>query len=391
MVKREYFGCKVAQRGVGNCVEFVVFIANPKDIMKWAGTRRIGEHDDGTQRILKQSRVRQVTQYFDADERNTLPSNITIAFSEGIAQFRSIRNVINAMIPNLERDETIVNKLEWGILSFEFEEGLPEYQRPGLIVDGQHRLHGMGQFEEENLPVLVSALIDASAEEQAFQFVVINNKASKVPTDNVKAIVASQLDETELQRRLLHAGVKYGKIAGILRDINNRQTSPFRNILDWPLNDESQRIVSLTAIETSLKTIGKKINVLYKNDEAIKEVFLTMWQVVKEEFDDLWPTHDKFMSKVNLTSVNEYLSEKIAFAWEVDLIDIQNLTQVESHTKKTVAALQSEFWKKEWNIKLTDNVMVRTLIKNDLHTMAQNNKNPHNKWYTGLSLLKTKQ
>jgi len=390
MAKREYFGCKVNQRGVGNCVEFVVFIANAKDIMKWAGTRRVGEHNDGTQRILKESRVRQVTRFLDADERNTLPTNVTIAFADGTSQFHPLGSIINAMIPQITSDEMLAEKLEWGVLSFEFEEGLPEHQRLALIVDGQHRLNGMAQFERENLPVLVSALIDSSPEEQAFQFVVINNKASKVPTDNVKAIVASQLDETELQRRLLYAGIKYGKIAGILREINDREDSPFRNILDWPLNKESQRMVSLTAIETCLKTIGKRINVLDKNDEAIKEVFLTIWLAASQQFDELWATHDKFMSKINLVALNEYLAEKLAFAWEVDLIDIDQLDQIESHMKMTLAALEADFWVKEWNIKLSYSALVRTLIKSDLHTMAQNSKNPHNKWHSGLELLKAK-
>lgn len=390
MAKREYFGCKVSQRGVGNCVEFVVFIANAKDIMKWAGTRRVGEHHDGTQRILKESRVRQVTRFLDADERNTLPTNVTIAFADGTSQFHPLGSIINAMIPQITSDEVLAEKLEWGVLSFEFEEDVAEHERLALIVDGQHRLNGMAEFESENLPVLVSALIDSSAEEQAFQFVVINNKASKVPTDNVKAIVASQLDETELQRRLLYAGIKYGKIAGILREINDRQDSPFRGILDWPLNPESQRMVTLSGIETCLKTIGKRINVLDKNDEAIKDVFLAIWRTASQRFDELWGTHDKFMSKINLVALNEYLAEKLAFAWEVDLIDIEQLDQIESHMKMTLSALEADFWIKEWSIKLSYSALVRTLIKSDLHTMAQNSKNPHNKWHSGLELLKAK-
>ncbi|MGB0389113.1 MAG: DGQHR domain-containing protein [Ardenticatenaceae bacterium] len=390
MAKREYFGCKVAQRGEGNCVEFVMFVASAREVMKWAGTRRVGEHHDGTQRVLKQARVRQVTRFLDADERNTLPTNVTIAFSDGATEFESRGLMMNPLIPEVNSDQKIVEKLEWGILRFEFQEGVPEHERLGLIVDGQHRLHGMANYQEEELPVLVSALINASLEEQAFQFVVINNKASKVPTDNVKAIVASQLDETELQRRLLNAGVKYGKIAGILRDINNRESSPFKNMLDWPLNEKEQRIVSLTAVEKCMKTIAKKVNVLDKNNEAVKEVFLSMWGAVKERFQHLWGDHDKFMSKVNIISLNEYLSEKIAFAWEVDLIDVHDLKQVESHATMTLAALNPEFWEKEWNIKLHDSLGVRTLIKNDLQTMGQNSKNPHNKWYSGLSLPKMK-
>ena len=116
MAERAYFGCKIAQRGEGNCVEFVVFIANAKDIMRWAGTRRVGEHHDGTQRILKESRVRQVTRFLDSDERNTLPTNVTIAFADGTVEFHSRAQMMNPMIPQANQDKTIADKLEWGIL-----------------------------------------------------------------------------------------------------------------------------------------------------------------------------------------------------------------------------------------------------------------------------------
>ena len=117
---------------------------------------------------------------------------------------------------------------------------------------------------------------------------------------------------------------------------------------------------------------------------------MTIWKAASQRFDELWATHDKFMSKINLVALNEYLAEKLAFAWEVDLIDIEQLDQIESHMKMTLAALEPDFWTREWNIKLSYSALVRTLIKSDLHTMAQNSKNPHNKWHSGLELLKAK-
>jgi DGQHR domain-containing protein len=392
MEKRAFFGCKIAQRGEGNSVEFVVFIANAQDIMKWAGIRRVGEHDKGTQRILKASRVRQISRFLDADERNTLPSNITLAFSKGAAKFKSLQEVIMPFISEdyRNRNPEIMERLEWGMLSFEFEEDVPEHKRLALIVDGQHRLHGMAEYREENLPVLVSALIDASPEEQAFQFVVINNKSSKVPTDNVKALVASQLDESELQKRLLNAGVQYGKIAGVLKEIDEREDSPFRNMLDWPLNEKEQRLISLTALEFCLKGIRKKINILDSNDDAVKETFIAIWRMIKEEFVQLWGENDKFLSKVNIIALNDYIAQKLAFAWEFDLIDIHKIDQIESHTRITLAALESEFWEKDWTGKLQDSVAFRMLIKNDLQMIAQNSKNPSHKWYTGLTLPEMK-
>ena len=76
----------------------------------------------------------------------------------------------------------------------------------------------MSQLATEDPPILLVALIDASSDEQAFQFVVINNKAAKVPTDNVKAIIAT-VSENDLRDRLLNAGVNYGDISATLKDI----------------------------------------------------------------------------------------------------------------------------------------------------------------------------
>jgi hypothetical protein len=79
----------------------------------------------------------------------------------------------------------------------------------------------MSQLATEDPPILLVALIDASSDEQAFQFVVINNKAAKVPTDNVKAIIAT-VSENDLRDRLLNAGVNYGDISATLKDITRR-------------------------------------------------------------------------------------------------------------------------------------------------------------------------
>src|SRR5262249_37445077 len=160
------------------------FVALAKDILKWAGIRRVGEQPKGIQRILKGTRVNAVRKFLTVNGTNTIPTSVIVAFSPAIATFTSYLNVMSECFKNVDIKNSVGEKLDWGILAFDFSEPVQEHDRPALIVDGQHRLQGMTKVDED-IPVLVVALLEASLEEQAFQFVVINNKAAKVPTDNV--------------------------------------------------------------------------------------------------------------------------------------------------------------------------------------------------------------
>jgi DGQHR domain-containing protein len=313
MTSRKYFGCRVSQRGKDNSVDFFVFVVSAKDIIKWAGIKRVGSHKKGTQRILKESRVRAIQRFLSADVKNTIPVSVVIAFGKSSARFTSLQKTLVTCTDKVDTLNNVTDKVEWGVLSFKFKENAAEHLRPALIVDGQHRLKGIAGLTEE-VPVLVVALINASPEEQAFQFVVINNKAAKVPTDNVKAIIAS-INEQDLQERLLNAGVSYGDISATLKDINDQKTSPFYQLLDWPLN-KGQKLVQLTTIEACLRYIRNQFPGLEEDEDTLKDIFTLIWNGIKERYKDLWIVNEKFMSKVNITALNEFVTDRLAFAWE---------------------------------------------------------------------------
>jgi DGQHR domain-containing protein len=386
MASREYFGCKVAQRGVGNSVEFMVFVVRTKDIMEWAGIRRVGEHEKGTQRIFKEARARAIKRFLERDKRNTIPVSVLVAFDPGAASFTSLQDEMVNCFAETDIQNSVGDKLEWGILSFDFAEGLDEHQRPALIVDGQHRLRGTDQLQDEDVPILVAAIIAASPEEQAFQFVVINSKAAKVPTDNVKDIVASQIDESNLQARLLEAGVNYGNVSSTLKDINDEEASPFYHLLDWPLNKDGQKKVQLTTIEACLRYIKNQFPILEEDEDTLKEIFMSLWRSVKVRYAQLWTANDKFMSKVNITALNEFVAERLAYAWEGNLVDIFDTEQVEAQTKNILSLIPDDFWEHEWLYKIQDNAVVRKTIKEDLRTISQNTR-ARNSWHEGLKLI----
>ena len=362
MTTKNFFACRIRQRDNAIAVELVVFVAAAKDILKWSGIRRVGEHEKGTQRILKPTRVRAIQRFLRADGRNTIPTGVVLAFEPGTAGFASCQADLSNCLPNADAENNLDGRVDRGILSFNYVEDAEEYLRPAFVVDGQHRLKGMALLEED-IPVLVVALIDASHDEQAFQFVVINNKSAKVPTDNVKAII-SQINENDLQERLLKAGVKYGEISATLRDIDELENSPFKHLLNWPLNpDKTRRIVELTTIEACLRYIKDQFPVLEDDEDTLREVFMAMWTAAKDICGVLWVQNEKLMSKVNITALNEFITDRLSYAWEGDLLDIFDPGKVENQTRGILEQITPEFWLVEWVFKLQDNAVMRTLSR----------------------------
>ncbi len=206
----------------------------------------------------------------------------------------------------------------------------------------------MSEYEKENLPVLIVSLLDASVEEQAFQFIVINNKAVRVPTENVKSIIAN-IDEEKLQDRLLKAGVKYGNTSPVLRDINDSERSPFKNLLDWQYNNQGTKLVPLTAIEQSLRYLKAKFKFLDEDDDSLVEIFFAIWRSVKNEYEQLWGkdndnNDNKLMKKVSINALNEYIVDNLFTSWTMGLVDIFDSQSVEKQVFNMMKLLTIEFW-----------------------------------------------
>jgi len=384
---RRYFGCRIMQRSKENTVPFFTFYARAKDIRRWAGVKRVGESDQGTQRLLRVPRMKAITRFLASDLSNTIPNSILLAFEPEKSTFDEAQlHLASELGSELDLFNSCSDQLTWGFLSFSFEGEVKDDEKPALIVDGQHRLYGISNYEDEDIPILVVSLIEAPLQEQAFQFVVINNKSVRVPTDNVRAIIA-KIDEDELQRRLLEAGISYGKASPLLRDINDMPSSPFQHLLDWPYNKVGAKLVSLTAIEQCIRYIKVEFKALdLEDDEAsITEIFCAIWNPIKECYPQLWGKDNKFMKKVSITALNEFVVNRLKFSWELGYINIFDAEAVSRQTLNIVNLLSAEFWEVEWSIKLQDNASVRNLIKFDLDTLVNNTKLKHN-WNEDLKL-----
>ncbi|MDZ7959765.1 MAG: hypothetical protein RMY34_18095 [Aulosira sp. DedQUE10] len=111
---------------------------------------------------------------------------------------------------------------------------------------------------------------------------------------------------------------------------------------------------------------------LDEDEDSLVDIFCAVWRVVKDNYQELWAEDNTFMKKVNINALNEFISERLKFAWELSLVDIFNSEQLEQQVLNIVKLLPQEFWKSEWSIKIQDSANVRKLIKEDLSTLADN-------------------
>ena len=384
---RNYFGLRVRQRDAEGATELFTFYAKASDIDGWAGVRRSADMDEGIQRMLKPTRKRAISRFVASEKTNTIPNSILIAFSSGVAMFKEVDC---GSADKGEISNGCDDRLAWGMLTFSYEPGAPDDERAAVVVDGQHRLRGLAAYAKESgedLPLLVVALLDADVQEQAFQFVVINNKAVKVPTENVKSIIAG-IDEEALTERLNNAGVRYGSVSPVLRDLNDFQDSPFKNLLKWDYNKVGGgQLVPLTALEQMLRQLRVEFPFLEEDEDTLFFAFLAIWRAVASCYPNLWGKEGKLMTKVGLTATNELLTQRLKAFWENELIDLYDPESVEPRVAEIMSRVPEEFWSAEWTIvKVQDNANVRRLIKRDLAT-SQTNARLKRPWYDELQLV----
>jgi len=151
-----------------------IFAIDGKTIAKQVGVRRMKWHGtkfkaEGFQRRLDNARVNDIANYVSSNP--VLPNALVVAFEKGTLSFEPL--------PNQEKD-----KPEWGkiIIRGKLQEingslkPLPEEDRIGYVIDGQHRLRGIEQstLSEGTFPIIVCAFHDVLPKFQLEQFYALN-------------------------------------------------------------------------------------------------------------------------------------------------------------------------------------------------------------------------
>ena len=201
--------------------KFCIFHAPVADVLAWSVIPQLSPgKTDGIQRARNETKVRSIRKFLESDIRNTIPTAIVITLGAGAY--------------SIDKDDGTEK------LSIE-----PDQKESIFVVDGQHRLYGLHEFNPQ-LMVPIVAILEATVEERAFQFVIINNKVSKVSTDHIRSLALKYSDNAnsaDLDSRLRAARLSLSSNLSLVGIANESDDSPFKGLISFPDTPEENQWV----------------------------------------------------------------------------------------------------------------------------------------------------
>lgn len=237
------YSCFAFKQGKNNLISFVASAQILWNILKI--NKREENKDIGYQRALSPARVKKISDYIDAG--NTIPNSILVCFDNA----RLLKNKTEIIIPNKED--------------------------AGWIIDGQHRLAGAHEAQNDIL-ILVVAFIGLDQEEQIQQFVTINKEAKGVPS-------SLYIDLLPHLKNKKPGDLAKERAADIATELKKDDSSPFYSkivVTTAPKNGEIS-LINFVRKVTPLILEGKGILSTYSENEQ-KGVFSNYYIGLKNIF-----------------------------------------------------------------------------------------------------------
>ena len=246
-----------------------------------------------------------------------------------------------------------------------FIQQLSDLRKPGLIIDGQHRVRGT---YKDNILFNVTALPDAAWPELAFQFIVLNLAAKKVEESLLINIVGNSMSPGELEKidtRLNDSGIDVPLYQGVMR-IHEDLESPFYEKLKFGLGKETG-IIEAASAKTKIVNFWFSGKLLYplvshllpgrtKQDKLQHWQSSSMWYEFLKAF---WGSARDFFSKNSSVWSNELEADKKTPASRLMRVTVTNLTQiaiVQSMTKALTSEIENDVEQKKTMKTLLPNV-----------------------------------
>ncbi|MCP4696846.1 MAG: DGQHR domain-containing protein [Gammaproteobacteria bacterium] len=357
---------------VENTPSFCLFHAPVVDILKWADIQRLEDEPGAPQRRTSQAKVTAVQRFLTQEPRNTIPTSVIVALDLPESRVKHLNS-------NIQKSDNL------GSLEFEMSENA---KKPGLIIDGQHRLLGMKKADP-NLNVNIVALLNADDMEKAFQFLVINNKASKVSNDHIRAL-ALHYEKQQLDDRLKTARLHLDPNAGFVGLVDSEDGSPFKGIISWPLNPEKQRIVPPAAIEASINYIQQQKVKELESDDVLLAFFYAIWQTIKKQWSSLWHKESRLLTKMGVLGFTQYITDALVASYDWGELDISDPEQIVKHVKKLLINQEKNFWEVAWVPSSYDTMSGRALVVDSLVQISRNRR-ADNLWYADVKIIEVTQ
>ncbi|OGI32212.1 MAG: hypothetical protein A2271_04100 [Candidatus Moranbacteria bacterium RIFOXYA12_FULL_35_19] len=275
----EYISIRVIEvkQNIGN---FFIGKMIPKDLHRIANKNlsRLKDLENGIQRDLQNKKVSEIKNYLKLEDA-TFPNSIIISIQNNIAEENSPSYILDS---------------DAGILKIKAQEDVAN------ILDGQHRLNGFNE-NEENFELPVSIFLDLSLGEQAKIFAKINSTQKQVQLDLVYDLFGIT-DGKSCEKSAFY----------IVKHLNEELESAWYKKIKT-LSDKSGDLAQGSMAKYIHKELLEKNEIfksLYNSDRDtdIKNILSNYFNAVKKTFPKEWENENKKYILTKTTGFNGFMN-----------------------------------------------------------------------------------
>lgn len=455
-----YDGLQVIQRP--GAPKFYLLSVAAAELLEWCDVPRAkGNYMAGYQRTLEEKRTKTLTAYLEQSEKNIVPGAVIVAVDEEYTDLEEISSglfritvkedtrsfkdkldeLFGSFTTRLSDDELKSAKIEfssaaadeeddelsdteyprsylavlaaelqtaltdWDSLSQKRRDAIENYiegvSKPGLIIDGQHRVFGAKNVSEVDVSLPVVLLPGLEYAEQVFQFYVLNSKAKPLKPTELRRIVSTSLTDEEIED-LYHRFRKAGIDAEEARwtyEMNTRIDSPFRDRIDFGYGEHGAVIKENVADQLVRKFMKasekgryrqliKPLGDRWADVEKRFEIFFWFWSAVRDQYRNTWEQaeetadsgdlHQMFM-KVSLLTLQSFILDRFVTALPFRAAGAEPPLSSESEVRSMVSSvlvnLPGEFFDETWKMKQIDTTEGRKALYESMeHVWNQEGK-----------------
>lgn len=276
------------------------------------------------------------------------------------------------------------------------EQYVTSVSKPGLIIDGQHRVYGAKNVSSHDVVLPVILLPGLPMEEQVFHFYVLNNKAKPLSPTELRRTISTSLSNGEIDSlwtRFENAGID-PKATRWTFKINTAPASPFKDLIDFGLGG-SGFIKENVAYQLVSKFVNmpRKYRSLYgdlpawqqKTDDRL-DYFYVFWTAIKERYSEAWEAgvaagggsqlHQIFY-KASMLVLQDLLLDFLVQLMNVRRVEgkssvFADFDELSQYITASLADLPPQFFTMEWQVKQIDTSEGRSFLRDQMQKAKDN-------------------
>lgn len=249
----------------------------------------------------------------------------------------------------------------------EIDDFAESYVKPGLILDGQHRVWGAKDASEQIvLPIVLLPGLPPS--EQVFHFYIINSKAKPLDKRQLRSIISTSLSKVEiasLYDRFREARVDADQAQWTYR-VGTDSSSPFVGLINFGLRGEKAPIDDnvMDQVVSRFVRLPRKYNSLVKGVEQWDStdyrfaLFYTFWRAIKDTYPNAWARaaagDGQLFYKVSMLNLQQFVLETLKSALIMNPTPFRDSDELYDVVTRCLERLPEEFFIREWRMKSLD-------------------------------------